>query len=148
MVTCKDPPLYLLGTGGASPETAISDFSQQALVGIHKCLSLVIVYGRHPQVGQSLDGDSFSLYSTHFFFQMGRNSAFKIFVFYISVSEKQVLTPMINAEVRETLEESTTFIAKYKISMFIFLLLIIRIYNVYQLVKRDFSWQIFKMLPF
>jgi hypothetical protein len=34
MVGCKHPPLYLSGSGRASPETAISGSCQQALVGI------------------------------------------------------------------------------------------------------------------
>jgi hypothetical protein len=60
----KHPFLYLPGTGRASQETVISGSSgscQQALVGIHNSLGLVIVYGMDPQVGQSLDGHSFSL---------------------------------------------------------------------------------------
>lgn len=33
----------------------------------------------------------------------------------ISVTEKQILTPMVNAEVREPLEEKKTSIDKYKV---------------------------------
>ena len=38
MVGREDPPLYLSGTGGASPKTAVRGFCQQALVGIHKSI--------------------------------------------------------------------------------------------------------------
>ena len=36
MVGYEDPPLHLSGTGGGSLETAITEFYQKALVGIHK----------------------------------------------------------------------------------------------------------------
>jgi hypothetical protein len=49
---CEHPLLYLSGTGKASQERALSASCQQALVGICKCLSLVIDYGMDPQVGQ------------------------------------------------------------------------------------------------
>jgi hypothetical protein len=62
---CEQLLLYLSGTGRASQKTATSVSFQQALVGIHnKCLGLVIVHGMDTQVGQSLDGHSFSLCST------------------------------------------------------------------------------------
>jgi hypothetical protein len=65
MVGCEHPPLYLTGSGRASQETAISGFYQQARPSIHnKYPGMVAVYGMDPQVGQSLDGLSFSLYST------------------------------------------------------------------------------------
>jgi hypothetical protein len=35
---CEHPLLYLSGTGRASQETAISDFCQQVLVGIHNSI--------------------------------------------------------------------------------------------------------------
>jgi hypothetical protein len=35
MVGCEHPLLYLSGTGRASQETALSDFCEQALAGIH-----------------------------------------------------------------------------------------------------------------
>jgi hypothetical protein len=53
---CEHPFLYLSGTVRASQERAISGSCQQTLVGIHKCLGLVIVNGMDPQVSQSLDG--------------------------------------------------------------------------------------------
>ena len=40
IVDCEHPPLYLSGTGEASQETAITDFCQQALVGIHKSVCI------------------------------------------------------------------------------------------------------------
>jgi hypothetical protein len=65
MVGLEHSPLYLSGTGRASQETAISGTFQQVLAGIHtKCLGLVTVYGMNPQLGQSLDGLSFSVCST------------------------------------------------------------------------------------
>jgi hypothetical protein len=45
-------------------ETAISGSCQQALLGIHKCLGLVNVYGMDTQLGQSLDGLAFNLWPT------------------------------------------------------------------------------------
>jgi len=63
MDDCEHPFLYYLGTGRASQETAISGSCQQALVGICKCLGLVVVYGMDPQVGQLLNGHSFRLCS-------------------------------------------------------------------------------------
>ena len=62
---CEHPLLYLLGTGIASKETAISGSCQQNLVGIYNSdLGLVVVYyGVDSQVGQSQDGPSFSLSS-------------------------------------------------------------------------------------
>jgi hypothetical protein len=38
MVVCEHLPLYLSGSGRASQETAISDFHQQALPGIHNSI--------------------------------------------------------------------------------------------------------------
>jgi len=65
MVGCKHPPPYLSGSGRASQETALSGSCQHALLGIRNsdwvwwlCIWV------DPQVGQSLDGLSFSLYST------------------------------------------------------------------------------------
>jgi hypothetical protein len=46
MVGFEHPPLYLLGTGRASQETAISGSSQQALVGIHNRIPLCSVQPR------------------------------------------------------------------------------------------------------
>jgi hypothetical protein len=60
MDDCEHPLLYLSGTGRASQETAISGSCQQALVGIHKFLVLVVVYRMDPQVGQSRYGHTFS----------------------------------------------------------------------------------------
>jgi hypothetical protein len=57
----EHPLLYLSGTGRASQDIALSGSSQLAHIGI--CLGLVVVYGMDLQVGQSLDGDSFSLRS-------------------------------------------------------------------------------------
>jgi hypothetical protein len=64
MVGCKNLPLYLSGTGGASPETAIRLLSVSTCWHPHKCLGLVIVYVMDPEVGQSRDDHPFSLCST------------------------------------------------------------------------------------
>ena len=61
MVDCEHLLLYLSGSGKACQETGSC---QQALLGICKCLGLVSVYGMDLQVGQSLDGLSFSLCSS------------------------------------------------------------------------------------
>jgi hypothetical protein len=65
MVGCEHPPLYLSDSGGASQETSISGSCQHALLGIHNSVyAWWTVYCMDPQVGQSVDGHSFSLYST------------------------------------------------------------------------------------
>jgi hypothetical protein len=65
MVGCKHPPLYLSGSGRASQETAILGSCQQVLPSIHNSVWVWCLYmGWIPQVGQSLDGLSFSLCST------------------------------------------------------------------------------------
>ena len=62
---CEHPPLSLSGSGRVSQEIAISGFCQQALLGIHNSVWVWwLHYGMDPQVGQSLDGLSFSLCST------------------------------------------------------------------------------------
>jgi hypothetical protein len=53
--------LYWSGSGKAFQGTAIPGSSQQALLGIGKCVGLVSVYGMDPQVEQSLDGLPFHL---------------------------------------------------------------------------------------
>jgi hypothetical protein len=64
MDDCAHPMLYLPGTGRASQETAISGSCQQALVGFHNSVWVWWLFmGLDPQVGQSLDGHSFSLCS-------------------------------------------------------------------------------------
>jgi hypothetical protein len=65
MNSCEHPFLYLAGTGIVSQETAISGSSQQVLVGIHNSVWVWWLHmGWITQVGQSLDGLSFSLCST------------------------------------------------------------------------------------
>jgi hypothetical protein len=65
MVGWEHPLLYLSGTGRASHETAISSSCQQALPSIHNSVWVWWLYmGWITQVGQSLDGLFFSLYST------------------------------------------------------------------------------------
>jgi hypothetical protein len=44
MVGCKHLPLCLSGSGRSSPETAISDFCQQALLGIHNSVWVWCLY--------------------------------------------------------------------------------------------------------
>ena len=61
MVGCQHSPLYLLGSGGASQETAVTGSCQQALLASAVVSGLVTVYGMDPQVAQSLDGFSFNL---------------------------------------------------------------------------------------
>jgi hypothetical protein len=64
MDDCEHPLLYLLGTGRASQETAISGSCQLALVGIHNSVWFWWLFnGMEPQVGQSLDDHPFSLCS-------------------------------------------------------------------------------------
>ena len=56
---------YLSGKNRASQEKAISGSYQKALVGIHNSVGEVMtVNGIDPQMGQTLDGHFFSLYST------------------------------------------------------------------------------------
>jgi hypothetical protein len=58
---CEHSRLYLPGTGITSQETAISGSCQQALLGIHNRVWFWWLFiGWIPQVGQSLDGHSFS----------------------------------------------------------------------------------------
>ena len=67
MVGYEHPHLYWSGTGRASQETAILGSCQQALLGISNSIWVWCL-----QVGQSLDGLSFSLCSTlciHFLFK-------------------------------------------------------------------------------
>jgi hypothetical protein len=55
----------LSGKNRASQEKAISGSYQKALVGIHNSVGEVMtVNGIDPQMGQTLDGHFFSLYST------------------------------------------------------------------------------------
>ena len=61
----EHPLLYLSGTGRASQETAISGSCQPAHVAFHNPAWVWWLFmGLNHQVGQSLDGHSFSLYST------------------------------------------------------------------------------------
>jgi hypothetical protein len=65
MVGCEHPHLYWSGSGRAFEETAVSSSYQQAFLGISNSVwVLVSACGMDPQVGQSLDGLSFSLCST------------------------------------------------------------------------------------
>jgi hypothetical protein len=58
MVGCKHPHLYRSGSGKASQETVGSSSCQEEILG------LVSSDGMDPQVGQSLNGLSFSICST------------------------------------------------------------------------------------
>ena len=65
MVGCEHPPLYLSGSGRDSQETAVIRLLSSCTFRLPQwCLGLVIVYGMDLQVGQFLDGFSFSLFST------------------------------------------------------------------------------------
>ena len=65
MVGYKHPHLYWSGSGRASQKTTISGSCQHALLGINNIVWVSCLHmGWIPQVGQSLDGLSFSLYST------------------------------------------------------------------------------------
>jgi hypothetical protein len=55
MVSCENLPLYVLSSGKASQETAISGSSfQDAILSIYNVSGLMAVYVMDPQVGQSL----------------------------------------------------------------------------------------------
>ena len=64
VVGCEHPSLYLPGCGRASQETYNRLLSACTSWHPQSCLHLVTVYGMDPQVGQSLNGLSFSLCST------------------------------------------------------------------------------------
>jgi hypothetical protein len=59
---CERPLMYLLDTGKASQETAISGRYQQALVGIHNSVWFDGCIWEDPQVGQTLDDLSIILF--------------------------------------------------------------------------------------
>jgi len=64
LVGCEHLPLYLSGSVRASQMTAILDSCQHANFGIHNIVWVWWLYGIDPQMGQSLDGLSFSPDST------------------------------------------------------------------------------------
>jgi hypothetical protein len=65
MVSCVDTPLYFVRHWWSiSGDSHNRHLSVSTCWHPQKCLGLVIVYGMDPQVGQSLDGHSFSLCST------------------------------------------------------------------------------------